>query len=80
MTGIPRNSSSNTVLQAGLKALAAIACARSGLRRLDCIAGASRLTNRYRLASSNSPARLSCETTDIDPTDILGPAPAPKTP
>ena len=80
MTGILRNSSSNTVLQARLKALAAIACARTGLRSLDCIAGASRLTSRYRLASSNSPARPSCETADIDLTDILGPAAAPKNP
>ena len=80
MTGIPANSSFNTVLQARLKALAAIACARSGLRSLECIAGASRLTSRYRLASSSPPARVSCEAVDIDLTDILGPAAAPKNP
>jgi hypothetical protein len=80
MTGIPANSSFNTVLQARLKALAAIACARSGRRSLNRIAGASRLTSRYRLASSSSPARASCEAVEIDLTDILAPAAAPKTP
>jgi hypothetical protein len=80
MTGIPANSSSNTVPQERLKALAAIACARSGLPSLDCIAGASHLTSRYRLVSSSPPARVSCEAVEIDPTDILGPAAALKTP
>ena len=80
MSGIPANSSFNTVLQARLKALAAIACARTGLRSLDCIAGASRLTSRYHLASSSPPARPCCEAAEIDLTDILGPAAAPKNP
>ena len=80
MTGPPRNSSSNTVLQARLKALAAIACARTGLRSLDCIAGASRLTSRYHLASSNPPARPWRRAAETDLTDILGPAAARKNP
>ena len=80
MTGTPRNSPSNTVLQARLKALAEIACARTGLRSLDCIAGASRLASRYGLASWSPPARGPCEPVEIDLTDILGPAAAPKAP
>jgi hypothetical protein len=80
MTGIPRNSSSNTVLQARPKALAAIACARSELLSADPTADASRLPSRHRLPSSNPPAQIFCKALDIDPTDILGPAAAPKTP
>jgi len=80
MSGIPANSSFNTVLQARLKAVAAIACARSGHRSAAPVAGASRLRSRYRLPSSKAPEQVFCNALHIDPTDILGPAAAPKTP